>query len=292
LTSFLSGRSETTLKAYRQDLTDFAAFMGSPDPIPALSQLLASDAGQANALALAYRADLMNRGLKAATINRRMAALRSAVKMGRVLGLVSFTLEIGGVKRSPYRDTRGPGVDGFRAMVKAAKGQRGALAVRDLALLYLMRYMGLRRGEVAALDVGDVDLERGAVAVLGKGQTDKELITLPDKTKAALTAWLNVRGMEPGPLFCNFHHDPRERKRISGTGLWWIVRALGRKAGVRVRPHGLRHLCITDALEKTNGNYDLAARVSRHKDIRVLRFYNDSREDVAGRVGGSPAFGM
>ena len=39
------------------------------------------------------------------------------------------------------------------------------------------------------------------MAVVGKGHTDKEPLTLPDPTVHALVAWLDVRGREPGPLF-------------------------------------------------------------------------------------------
>ncbi len=64
----------------------------------------------------------MGRRPSANTINRRLTALRSLVKLGRTLGLVSFTLEVQSVKADPYRDTRGPGRAGFRDMLNAGSG--------------------------------------------------------------------------------------------------------------------------------------------------------------------------
>jgi integrase/recombinase XerC len=49
--------------------------------------------------------------LQAATINRRLAALRSLVKLTNTLGLVSWTLAVENVKAQAYRDTRGPGLN-------------------------------------------------------------------------------------------------------------------------------------------------------------------------------------
>src|SRR5467141_4303184 len=98
LRASLNGRKTETITAYRQDLGDFQAFIQAPSLEQAASLLLARGPGEANALALDYKAHLMDRQLAANTINRRLTALRSLVKLGRTLGLVSFTLEVQSVK--------------------------------------------------------------------------------------------------------------------------------------------------------------------------------------------------
>lgn len=62
-----------------------------------------------------------------------------------------------------------------------------------------------------------------------------------------------------------------------------MVRALGRKAGVAVRPHGLRHSAITEALDLT-GDVRKVQRFSRHKNLAVLMVYDDNRRDLGGEV--------
>lgn len=119
-------------------------------------------------------------------------------------------------------------------------------ALRDRAVLRLLYDLGLRRSEVVGLDVDDLDLDAGTVAVLGKGRTQKSSLTLPGPTKEAIRQWLELRGMELGPLFINFDRA-RKGCRLTGTSLYRIVRSLGEQVGLRVRPHGLRHTAITEA---------------------------------------------
>jgi len=75
--------------------------------------------------------------------------------------------------------------------------------------------------------------------VLGKGRTGRERLTLPAPTSAALGAWVERRGLEPGPLFVNFDlcgQGPAAHRHVGLSD-----RALSRQAGltVRDRPSGI-----------------------------------------------------
>jgi len=288
---FLAGRSPRTLEAYRQDLGSFRAFLGVATVDEAARLLLAGGPGAANELVLRYRADLLEKGLAPATINRRLAAVRSITKVARMTGLVGFTLEVPGVKSESYRDTRGPGRDGYRRLLDALDARLDAKAKRDRAAVRLLYDLALRRGEVVSLDMEHLDLEAGKLSVLGKGRTERELVSLPEPTKAALLAWLEVRGTEPGPLFTNFDRAGKGN-RLTGRSLHRIVRDLGKAAGLeKVRPHGLRHAAITEALSLTNGNVRMVQKFSRHKDLRTLNVYDDNRQDLGGAVAALVAAG-
>lgn len=280
--AFLAGRSEHTLRAYQRDLEDFSAFAGAPDARSAVALLIEGTHGEANGIALSYRNHLVDQGLAPATVNRRLAALRSIVKLARTLGQVPWSLEIPNVEAQAYRDTRGPGVEGFRSLL-AASGGTGRKATRDRAILRLLFDLGLRRAEVCRLDVGDVDFEGEAISVLGKKRTQKELRTLPGPTIQALRAWMEVRGTEPGPLFVNCSRAHRE-ERLTPTGLTVMVKDLGERIGLKVTPHALRHAAITAALDLTGGDVRAVQRFSRHRDVRILTVYDDNRQDLAGEV--------
>ncbi len=282
--AFLAGRNERTLAAYRRDLEDFRAFVDAPSSDEAARILLSGSHGEANAAALGYRAHMTERGLQAATINRRLAALRSLVKLANTLGLVPWTLSVENVRSASYRDTRGPGLEGFRALLAAAKAQKGDKALRDVALIRLLHDVGFRRGEALGLDVADVDLREGRLMVLGKARSQKEPVTLPEKTKEVLAAWLGARGIGPGPLFVNFDRAGKGDGRLTGSAVYAIVSKLGKAAGFTIRPHGLRHLAITSALDATQGDVRAVQKFSRHKDLRVLNVYDDNRRDLAGEV--------
>jgi integrase/recombinase XerC len=284
LAAFFNGRKSETIKAYLADLEDFRAFVKTPILEQAAHLLLTSNLGQANALVLDYKAHLVRRQLTPATINRRLAAIRSLVKLARTLGLVPWKLEVEGMKSQGYRDTRGPGRIGFRAMLHVLDRRSDTKAVRDRAILRCFFDLGLRRAEVIHLDFQDLDRKAGTLAVLGKGRTQKEALTLPPETKAAIEAWLVLRGDEDGPLFCSLDRAKKGNGRLSGAGLYDIVRSLGTKAGLRVWPHGLRHAAITEALDLTGGNVRAVQKFSRHRDVRVIERYDDNRTDLAGQV--------
>ena len=91
--TFLDGRSPHTLTAYGRDLDDFARFLtGSRHE--ALGRFFAQPAAAANGDVLRYRHELVARHLAPATINRRLAAIRSLTKLARLLGVVPWAIEV------------------------------------------------------------------------------------------------------------------------------------------------------------------------------------------------------
>ena len=285
--AFLAGRTEHTLRAYANDLEGFSRFFGQPSPQAALALLLQSAPGDGDAILLDYRAHLSDGGLTPATINRRLAAISSAVKLGRTLGLTLWTPEIDGVKAQTYRDTLGPGIEGTRAMLAKARSQNGVKAARDAALIRLMFDLGLRRGEVCGLDIADLDIANHRLWIKGKGRAQKESRTLPPVTLACLNAWLALRSGtaldSEAAIFvglCGRTHG----QRLTGRGLYHVISGIGARAGLKTRPHGLRHASITAALDMNNGDVRAAQLHARHADPQTTIRYDDNRRDLAGRV--------
>jgi integrase/recombinase XerC len=137
-----------------------------------------------------------------------------------------------------------------------------------------------------ALDLADVDLERSQVAIVGKGKTEKERVTISVQARDALTQWIAARGDEPGPLFIRLDPAATGIERITGDSVNRIVSKLGKKSGLtrKIRAHGLRHQGITRALDLTNGNIRMVQGLSRHVDPRTLMKYDDARRDDAGAL--------
>jgi integrase/recombinase XerC len=84
-------------------------------------------------------------------------------------------------------------------------------------------------------------------------------------------------------LFLNFDRAGKGA-RLTGAGLYAMLKNLGASVGLVVRPHGLRHSAITAALDATGGDVRRVQRFSRHRDLRVLTVYDDARRDMAGEV--------
>lgn len=295
LDDFLRGRNARTLAAYGADLRVFARTLGFADNVrAAVKALLGNGRGHAQRLLFQFRSIQQERGLKPSTINRRLSALRSLLALAHDLGLIEWSARIKGLRAITYKDVRGPGRAGVRAMLAALEGKEGPIAVRDRAILRLLYDRGLRRAEVVGLDLADLEIEQERVWVLMKGEVEKQAITLPAPTIAALRAWLAIRGPEPGPLILNY--DPTHKaktRRLTGGSVWRQIHALGFQAGVgSTRPHGLRHAAITDALDRMRGDVRAVRSFSRHKSIQNLLRYDDARTDQGGQIAKLVAEGL
>ncbi|MCC0179451.1 tyrosine-type recombinase/integrase [Waterburya agarophytonicola K14] len=284
-------RSPNTRKAYMKDITDFFDVVAKREPSRDLVlEFLHLEQSQAVQLVLSYKAKLFEKGLKEATVNRRLAAIKSLTAMGRKIGVCNYTLEdVKGEKTKAYRDTTGVSKETFTkvllipdALKEAVYSQRSRLkAVRDYALLRLLWGNALRRGEISLTNINDFDPENNTLSILGKGRgTEREVVSLSPKTVCAIEQWLEVRGTADrlAPLFIAIDNASYGH-RLSGNGIYSVVDKLCKKAGVskKMSPHRIRHSSITAALDATDGNIRKVQKLSRHANINTLMTYDDNR---------------
>ena len=279
-------RSLNTRAAYRREMQAFADFTAGGDVSAAINAFLDMEDGPAHALADAWRQHKIHDGKAASTVNRSLATLSSFVRAARRFGVTKLHLDLQYETSMPYRDTKGPGVLNVSKMIKAAsahKDQRKAL--RDVAILKLAFYLGMRRGEIASLNIEHVDLAGGTVSVLGKGRSERVPLTTPPQICEALSAWLGVRSEAAtgDPLFIDLSSNSRG-SRLTGTAIYYMVVGLGKKLGIKARPHGLRHSAITAALDAFDGNFRKVKRFSRHRSSDTVEKYDDNRTDYGGQV--------
>jgi len=126
--------------------------------------------------------------------------------------------------------------------------------VRNRAILSLLAYAGVRRGEVVGLDVRDYSRTARSVHVRGKGNKDR-VIGLPEPACEALDAYLKQRqgaGAED-PLFVT-----TGRRRITHRVVTKAVKRMARGLGQNLHPHMFRHSYATELLD-------------RGADLRVIR---------------------
>jgi site-specific recombinase XerD len=154
-----------------------------------------------------------------------------------------------------------------------------AIAVRDRALVETAYAAGLRISELAAADLGSLDLRRGELRVLGKGR--KERIGLLGRpAREALAAYLETGRPElvargdpladaPAAVFLNLHGGP-----LGVRGLRLRLDRLRRLAGLPagVSPHTLRHSFATHLLE---GGADLRVvqELLGHESLATTQVY-------------------
>jgi len=290
LTALLADkRSLNTRRAYEKDLRYFfLAAYGQKPTETVIAQFLQLNRFEAIAIVLRYKSDLITQGLKEATINRRLSALKSLVNFAAKLGKCNWNLDdVQTETVQTYRDTTGIKPDGIRTMLlginrDTPKGKR------DFAILRLLWDNALRRNEVVSANIGDFDYEGRSLQILGKGRgSQKSLISLSTGTTNAIQDWLSQLKTKNSdrPLFHSL--DPvNQGHRLTGTAIYQIVDQLAKKSGIskKMSPHRIRHSAITAALDATNGNVRKVQKLSRHKKLDTLMLYDDNRTNMQGEV--------
>lgn len=252
--------------------------------------------GQADALTLdwskvrfqhaaAIRAKLAER-YAPATVNRHLSALRGTLEAAWKLGQIDAetyrqVADVKGLKaeRLPTGRSLTPGE--IAALFAACAHDATPAGVRDAAILALLR-LGLRRQEVADLQMGNFDRAGETVKVTGKGDKQR-LVPLGAGALDVLTDWLTLRGDRPGPLLCQVN----KAGRILAEGLTpqAVYNALAKRAelaGVNnLSPHDWRRTFVGDLLD---AGADLATvqQLAGHADPKTTARY-DRRPDVAKR---------
>ncbi len=293
--TFLSGRNSNTREAYLADLTHFAAHLHLTNPNEAIFYLVNCTQGQANLLVLEFRNALIERGLQSATINRRLSSVRAIVKLARMVGLITWSLEVHNIKSQSYRDTRGVGTSGVRLMLAELSRRNDARSLRDIAIIRLFFDLGLRVSEAVRLDISDLDFSLSTIEILGKARTQKEKLSLPEQTVVALKEWLAVRPRaETSALFLNFDRAKKGSGRITRFGVYKVIRGLGFDLNLKARPHGIRHDAVNAAIKAAQENeieLPSVLKFSRHQSLTTLQVYVDAvsnrQGEIAALVAGS-----
>jgi integrase len=170
----------------------------------------------------------------------------------------------------------------LRALL-ASCDRRTATGRRDYAVLLLLSRLGLRAGEVAALELGDIDWRCGQIQVRGKGNRIERL-PLPADVGAAVAAYLR-RG-RPGTaldraVFVRVHAPHRT---LTTGGITMIVFDNAARAGLgKVHAHRLRHTTATEMLQAGSPLAEVG-QVLRHRSALTTAIYAKVDRDALGTL--------
>jgi integrase len=147
---------------------------------------------------------------------------------------------------------------------------RGTIGRRDYAILLLLVRLGLRAGEVAAMQLEDVDWRAGEVLVRGK-RDRLDTLPLPVDVGEALVSYLRRRGQsECRAVFLTFRAPIKALSRVTVCG---VVRSAGVRAGLPpVGAHRLRHTAAIAMLREGASLVEIA-QVLRHREIKTTATY-------------------
>lgn len=294
----LRGKSPHTQRAYRQDVSAFAAWRKEESAMDALADLLSAGKISAGEMVSKWQGRMAKAGDALNSINRRVSTLKAFVARAEFNDVVDWRLRVDGFrdltpeqrKNMSQRDMSGPSPAQMKKVRAALAADRSLRGIRDRAIIALLESPALRRSEVASLNVGDVDADRGTVTIIGKGRKQSETLPVPGPTLKEVCAWMDVRGgTRTSPLFVGVLPGNRlGQERIAGETIFQMTIRRGAEGGLRgrrMRPHGLRHAGVTNIAEVVAEQglpITEGMKLSRHKKLETFQRYLD-RVGTRGR---------
>lgn len=269
------GLSENTVAAYQRDLLKFRQFTLK-------GKLTLEGVGRDDIVD--FLASLYRQKLESRTVARHLVTLRNFFRFAQTQDLIpsdpSTNLESPKIRRS---------LPGYLRIeeVERLLGQPDAktpLGLRDSAMLEVLYSTGMRVSELIGLQVADLDTKVGCVRCIGKGDKQRivpvgrKALTIVEKYLRDARPQLLGKGRGPGGVATLFLN--RRGSSLSRVGVWKILSAYGRRAGLRLplTPHMLRHSFATHLLE---GGADLRSvqLMLGHADISTTQIYTHVVEE-------------
>jgi site-specific recombinase XerD len=287
-----NSKARSTRRSYQSDIRQFAAWCEPrglawipADPRTVLQHLAwaATEAG--------LSASSISRRCCAIAYSHKLARLPSPVRDEEVKELLAGIRRTVGVAPKPKTPAT---ADIIARLLREC--DQSLIGKRDRALIALGFAGALRRSELVALGVGDLEsTEEGLRVTIRRSKTDQtgkgQTIPVPRgyklKPVAAVQAWLAASGIVDGPLFRQVGKGGRLLGPMSGSAVAEVVKKLARKAGldpILFSGHSLRSGFLTSAAEAGASVFRMQA-VSRHKSLDTLSGYVRSADlfhDPAG----------
>ncbi|MGH8898362.1 MAG: tyrosine-type recombinase/integrase [Egibacteraceae bacterium] len=258
------GLAAESIRCYVNQARPFLASL--PQPLDVALESL--DAGRVTSFMLSHCRRRNTWSAQAA-----VTAIRSLLRFLHVAGHVPVGLAAAVPSVARWRlDTLPRGLDdGQVGLLLGSCDVGSVVGRRDYAVLTVLARLGLRGGEVAALQLGDIDWRGGDLAVRGKGNRIERL-PLPVVVGEALARY--VTGGRPhhgtGPVFLTVRAPYRGLTCAAVRGI--VARACQRAGLSRLGGHRLRHTLASDMLRAGAGLAEVG-QVLRHRSQLATATY-------------------
>ncbi len=267
------GLSKNTLEAYSRDLESYRSFLEGTK-VSGWQDVKRDHIMQ-------FLLDEKKRGLEAASIARRMVAIkvfhRFLLKERYLKEDITSVLESPRLwKRLPQFLTR----QEMDALFKIIASEK--IPLRDRALLELLYATGMRVSEIANLKMGDLNFEGAFIRCTGKGSKERIVPVGRQALQQCKNYLEKERSKIKTPALELF--IGQSGKGLSRIFIWQMIKKYAKLAGIKkdITPHTFRHSFATHLLE---GGADLRVvqELLGHSDISTTQIYTHvSRDRLKG----------
>jgi integrase/recombinase XerD len=236
--------------AIRVRLAERGSYLTANKMLSALRQVLgeARTVARQDAQAAQARATTADEAVRIAISSQNLQdALTDAIKAARKVAGENETTQAERGRALTYGE--------LMALLGACAGDTSPAGVRDAAIVALFRVGGLRRAEMAGLDLANYDREAQRLTVVGKRNKTRAIPIEDSGARGALADWLHLRGTDAGPLFTRIDREAGGRHvvtldRLTDQGIYYIVEERRNQAGIEpFTPHDLRRTFAGDLLD-------------------------------------------
>lgn len=268
------GLAASTIDSYRRIAVGFLAMESDwPD------RIAEANAEHVTAFVLAQAARR-----NAGSMNNVTTGLRALLRWLYLEGHTPVALAAAVPTAPSWRDSglpRAVAPDHVQRLV-ATCDRRTNAGRRDLAILTVLARLGLRAGEVAALNLDDVDWRAGEIEVLGKGNR-RERLPLPVDVGQAIADYCR-QGRRRGGCRRLFLHVHAPHTGLSHTGINQVVARACERAGLpHIGAHQLRHSAAC-AMRAAGAPLLEIGQALRHRDVSVTAHYARDDNTALGAV--------
>jgi site-specific recombinase XerD len=224
----------------------------------------------------------------AATCNRLLSAMRGVLRAAFLMGLISAedyqrAVMVKAVTGTTLPAGRGATPGEISALMADCENDPSPAGVRDAALIAVWYTCGLRRAELAGLDLADYDPASDGLKIRGKRNKER-LVYLINGAARAVADWLAMRGNETGALFCAINKGGRlSHERLTAQALYNLLARRCESAGVKtLSPHDLRRSFCSDMLA-AGADIATVAKLMGHASVNTTARY-DRRPEAAKKA--------